>query len=119
MSSAVEALVSSYPDRFDAASGQQWVAARRAALVVRAESTQRADGSVSSGCALTGARTHARHLAAEAADALARWDAGLGTTCADCNATIDFERLDSGPAVVRCTACARAVARPVDTRWCR
>jgi RNA polymerase-binding transcription factor DksA len=110
------ALLAAYPDCFDPRSAQEWVEARRSLLLARTAPTSRAE-SVSSGCAATGAHTHAQGLAVDAAHALARLDAGLGPSCEVCGATLPFERLDGAPSAVRCTCCAgRSTA---DTRWCR
>ncbi|MGQ0630000.1 MAG: hypothetical protein ACT4P1_03095 [Sporichthyaceae bacterium] len=119
MSLAVDALLRAYPQRFDASSAGTWVATRRALLTERATPATTLSSSVSSGCALNGATEHVRRLGEEAAHALARLDAGLGTACEACQVSLDFDRLDSAPAAVRCTPCARAVAAPVDTTYCR
>lgn len=115
--SPADVLRAAYPDSFTPVSAQTWVTARRALLVERAGSTADPQRSASSGCAVSGSRDHAQGLAADAAHALARLDAGLGTTCERCAARLPLERLDSAPAAVRCMTCARAYA--VDTRWCR
>ena len=94
-----------------------WVAARRALLVARAAGSADVGLAVSSGCAASGARTHAGVLADDAAHALARLDAGTLTRCEVCDALLPWERLDAAPAAVRCTGCARADA--FDDRWCR
>ena len=112
----VSALLTAHPDRFGWRSAQAWVQARRSLLLARTRPGSRAD-SVSSGCAATGAHTHAQSLAADAAHALARLEAGLGPYCEVCGATLPFARLDAAPSAVRCTSCARSSA--VDTRWCR
>ena len=110
------ALVAAHPERFDAASAEAWVAARRSLLLRR---TTPSDGvlSASSGCATRGAHRHAEELAESAAHALARLEAGCATACEACGATLPFDRLDSAPAAVRCTTCCPVSA--VDTRWCR
>jgi hypothetical protein len=115
--SPVDALLAAYPGCFTVATAEQWIASRRALLVDRIGPPLELGLSVSSGCAATGARTHARDLAEDASHALLRLDAGLGTACEQCAITLPFERLDSAPAAVRCTGCARAYA--IDTRWCR
>ena len=107
MSAAADALLRAYPGRFTPAAAQAWVRARRQLLTDR----------VSSGCAATGARSHSRGLADDAAHALARLEAGLGPRCEVCDEVLVFDRLDSAPAAVRCTGCARAYQ--LDTRWCR
>ena len=117
MESPVDALVRAYPDRFTGAAAEQWVAARRALLVDRAGPPTGPDRSVSSGCATAGAVAHARELADDAAHALLRLEAGLGTTCENCAVTLPFDRVDSLPAAVRCTSCVPRYQ--VDTRWCR
>ncbi len=117
MGSPADALLTAYPGRFTRASAEHWVTSRRALLVDRAGPPTATDSAVSSGCATTAAWTHAREVADDAAHALLRLDAGLGTTCERCWATLPFDRIDSAPAAVRCTACAPAYE--VDTRWCR
>lgn len=114
---AVAALLSAYPRRFSSASAAQWVAARRSLLAERASPSGDATRAVSSGCAAGAALAHTRTLAEDAARALARLDAGTGTTCEVCATPLAFERLDGAPAAVRCTGCARPFA--ADTRWCR
>lgn len=110
------ALLAAHPDRFDAASAQAWVEARRSLLVLRTTPSDRGRA-VSSGCAASGAHRHAEDLAAAAAHALARLEAGLGTHCEACGVVLPLERLDTAPAAVRCTGCAPAST--VDSRWCR
>ena len=117
MCAPADALLTAYPGQFTVEAAWGWVDARRALLVGRARSAADLTLSVSSGCAATGARDHAQGLATDAAHALARLDAGLGTTCEVCSATLPFDRLDSAPAAVRCTGCAREYV--TDTRWCR
>jgi len=110
------ALLAAYPDDVDEASASAWVQARRSLLLARTSPGSRA-ASVSSGCAATGAHTHAQGLASDAAHALARLEAGLGPSCEVCAGTLPFARLDAAPSAVRCTSCARSST--VDTRWCR
>ncbi len=93
-----------------------WVQARRAALVERLASSDRALA-VSSGCAASGAARHADEVESRAALALERLDAGLAGACEDCGGTISRERLDAVLTATRCVPCAGPGA--VDTRWCR
>lgn len=116
---AADSLQRAYPDRFDAVSAAGWLADRLDLLTRRVGPPTALDQAVSSGCALTGATGHARRLAEDAAHALLRWESGLGTECERCWGTLDFERLDSAPAAVRCGPCAQAAATPTDTKWCR
>ena len=116
MSPALSALLAAYPAELSEAAGEEWLARRRALLAARSAPTG-LGAAASSGCAAHGARTHALTLAADAAHALARLDAGEGPSCEVCGATLPFERLDSAPAAVRCTGCARRDS--FDTRWCR
>ncbi|MCW2606823.1 MAG: hypothetical protein JWO60_1516 [Frankiales bacterium] len=110
---AVEALLRDHPG----VDAEGWVAARRALLTARCLPDADRGLAVSSGCAAGGARTHAHVLAEDAARALQRLDAGLLTRCEACGQVLPWDRLDSAPAAVTCTGCAR---RDVfDTRWCR
>lgn len=115
--SPAEALVRAYPERFGAGSAQAWVTVRRQLLTDRSSGGTDRSLAVSSGCAATGARSHARRLADDAAHALRRLDAGLAGQCEVCGAVLDLDRLDSAPSAVRCTGCVPAY--DVDTRWCR
>ncbi len=122
MSAAEDALLRAYPGRFAPVAAQAWVRARRQLLTDRLAGTTRVGLSVvglavSSGCAATGARSHARGLADDAEHALARLEAGLGPRCEVCDEVLSFDRLDSAPAAVRCTGCVRSYQ--LDTRWCR
>ena len=122
MSAATDALLRAYPGRFAPAAAQAWVQARRQLLTDRLAGTTQlglavVGLAVSSGCAATGARSHAQTLADDAAHALARLEAGLGPRCEVCDEVLVFDRLDSAPAAVRCTGCVRAYR--LDTRWCR
>ena len=117
VTSATDALLRAYPGRFAPAAADAWVAERRSLLVRRAVPSADAVLAASSGCALSGVRTHTLDLAADSAHALERLDSGLGATCEQCDATLPFERLDAAPTAVRCTGC---VPRSTfDTRWCR
>ena len=122
MDAAADALLRAYPGRFAPAAARAWVLARRQLLTDRLAGTTQlglavVGLAVSSGCAATGARSHAQGLADDAAHALARLEAGLGPICEVCEQVLVFDRLDSAPAAVRCTGCVRAYQ--VDTRWCR
>lgn len=117
MTAAADALVRAYPGRFGRAAAEAWVAARRQLLADRCAGNADLGLAVSSGCAATGARTHAQGLAEDAAHALRRLEAGLGPQCEACDEVLDVDRLDSAPAAVRCTGCVRAY--DLDTRWCR
>ena len=122
MSAATDALLRAYPGRFAPAAAQAWVQARRQLLTDRLAGTTQVGLAVvglavSSGCAATGARSHAQGLADDAAHALARLEAGLGPWCEVCDEVLVFDRLDSAPAAARCTGCVRAYQ--LDTRWCR
>lgn len=114
---ACVALLAAYPDVFTPASAAAWVADRRTRLTQRAGPRTDHGLAVSSGCAASGAYTHVQALAAHAAHALTRLDAGAGTSCEQCGSVLTFERVDSAPAAVRCTACTGPSR--VDTRWCR
>lgn len=117
VSSPIEALLSAYPRQFTSGTAERWVLARRLLLNQRISPSDDLVLAVSSGCAASGARAHARELAHDAAYALSRLDAGLGTTCERCSMTLPIERLDSAPTAVRCTGCA--TPSKADTRWCR
>ena len=89
MDAAADALLRAYPGRFAPAEGQAWVLARRQLLTDRLAGTTQlglavVGLAVSSGCAATGARSHAQGLADDAAHALARLEAGLGPICEVC-----------------------------------
>ena len=114
---AATALEQAYPGTFTAEQAQAWVAQRRALLHERRAGGTDLGLAVSSGCAATGARSHAQGLAEDAAHALDRLDRGLGTRCERCDAVLPLERLEGAPAAVRCTGCSRAYE--VDTRYCR
>ena len=120
-SAAVEALLRAYPGSFAGAGGaaaaQAFVGARRELLAGRCGGRADVPLAVSSGCAASGAHTHARMLADQGAHALARLDAGLAPWCERCDGLLPLERLEAAPAAVRCTACAPSGG--VDTRWCR
>lgn len=117
MSAASDALLCAYPGHWDDASAQEWVRTRRRLLLARSDGNGDVASSVSSGCAASGASAHARELAASAAHALARLDAGLGPLCEACGAVLPVERVESAPAATRCVGCSPASS--VDTRWCR
>jgi len=117
VTSTVDALRTAYPGRFTGDSAAAWLDQRLRLLAERVGPATDLALAVSSGCASTGAHAHARELADDAAHALRRWDAGLGTTCEQCAKTLPFDRLDCAPAAVRCTGCAPPSA--ADTRWCR
>lgn len=112
-----DALRADHPGQFTADGARAWVQARRVLLLARVDGATDLGLAVSSGCAAGGARRHATTLAQDAAHALARLDAGVGTRCEVCDAVLDLERLQASPAAVRCTGCARAYL--VDTKWCR
>lgn len=95
---------------------EEWLRARRAALVERLSSSDWGRA-VSSGCAANGAARHATEIEARAAAALERLDAGHAAICEDCAGPIPFERLDAVLTVTRCVPCAGPGT--VDTRWCR
>ena len=113
MTPAVAMLRRDHPD----VDAEAWVAARRALLLARSAGSPDVALAVSSGCAASGARTHAGVLADDAAHALARLDAGTLTRCETCDALLPFARLDAAPVATRCTGCVRPDA--FDTRWCR
>jgi hypothetical protein len=114
---ACDALLAAYPGRFTAASATAWVRERRARLTERAGPRTDHGLAVSSGCAASGAHSHVQVVAAEAAHALRRLDAGLGPVCDRCASVLAYERLDGAPAAVRCTRCT--APSTADTRWCR
>ncbi len=114
---SVEALLRDYPDDFEAASAQAWWTQRLVLLEARRRPTTDPHRSVSSGCAATGARTHAQKLAESASRCLDRWREGVGTRCEGCGQVLELARLHAVPAAVRCRACAPRSAS--DTRWCR
>lgn len=114
---ACHALLVAYPEVFTVATAEAWVAHRRTQLTERAGPRTDHGLAVSSGCAASGAHTHVQALAEQAAHALSRLDAGLGTSCEQCGSVLAFERLEGAPAAVRCTPCAGPSR--VDTRWCR
>ncbi len=111
---APAAIVRDHPAVVDAPA---WVDAHRARLLARAGTREDLSVSVSSGCAASGARTHAQGLADDALHALGRLDAGTFTRCERCDAVLPLERLEAAPSAVTCTGCARP--DPFDTRWCR
>ena len=117
MSRAAAALLSAYPGRFTPADAEAWVAAKRQLLLDRSRPGPDLGLAVSSGCAATGARAHAREMADAASHALSRLDAGVGPRCESCDEVLAFDRLESAPAAVRCTGCVRPY--DPDTRWCR
>lgn len=108
------ALVRDHPAVPDPAG---WVRARRALLLERRGGRADLAAAVSSGCAASGARTHAQVLADDAAHALDRLEAGTFTRCEGCAAVLPLARLEAAPAAVTCTGCARPDT--FDTRWCR
>ncbi len=110
---AVQALRHEYP-AIDAAA---WVAARRELLEARCRPDADRGLAVSSGCAAGGARTHAQTLRDDAEHALSRLEAGLLPRCEACGQVLPWDRLESAPAAVTCTGCARPDR--FDTRWCR
>ena len=116
MQPGVDALLAAYPE-LTPGGAERWLTARRALLTGRAGPAADRARAASSSHAATGACTHARGMAEDATHALERWDAGLGTLCELCSATLPFDRLDSAPVAVRCTGCARPY--DADTRWCR
>ncbi|CAN5327996.1 hypothetical protein BH24ACT10_BH24ACT10_16350 [soil metagenome] len=115
-SEAVAALLRAHPGRYDSASAQAWVADRRAVLLGRCSANEDVGRAVSSGCAATGAATHARELADDARHALGRLEAGAFTTCELCGELLDLDRLEAAPAAVRCVRCT---PRTDTSRWCR
>ena len=117
MSAAADALLRVHPQRWDRVSAQEWVDVRRALLVVRSRVGGDVAGAVSSGCAATGAATHARELAVAAEHALSRLDAGTAPWCEACGEPLPVERLESAPVAVRCVGCSPGSR--TDTRWCR
>lgn len=117
MDPACNALLAAYPDRFTTASATAWVEDRRDRLRERAGPRTDHSVAVSSGCAASGAHSHVQVVAAEAAHALRRLDAGLGPVCERCASVMAFDRLDGAPAAVRCTGCT--APSTADTRWCR
>jgi len=112
-----DALLLAYPGRFTLVTATSWVQARRDLLAARVAPGADRSLAVSSGCASTGVHLHGAAVSRDATHALRRLDAGLGSACEQCGATLVFERLDGVPAAVRCTGCAPRSA--VDTRWCR
>ncbi len=117
MSTPVRAAVAMLRRDHPQLDAEAWVAARRSLLQARVDGSADAGIAVSSGCAASGARTHAGILADDAAHALARLDAGTLTRCEVCDALLPLARLEAAPAAVRCTGCARPDG--FDARWCR
>lgn len=112
-----DALLVAYPGRFTRVTATSWVQTRRDLLCARIGPDTDRPLAVSSGCAASGAHLHGAVVSRDAASALRRLDAGVGTACEWCGATLVFERLDGVPAAVRCTGCAPRSG--ADTRWCR